>query len=470
VSTSTDRAASTRGTALWLAPLVTFALASGWLVDPTLALGIVAVVATSMLAAKRLDIAAPVAVALIALVPVYWGRALGGFGLAVIPVTVAAVVLLPGAIEHVRGVRIVGLDIAVGIYLLLRGLAFLLNYSTGAGAAAGFITRVAAAYLLGRLLALLPGLRHRMAAALVLAGGALAIAARFELSRGDNFFFSLMHPSFQATWARPELRFKTLRVEASFGHPIAFGMFLALVVVLSLALAVSPSRRGPAWLYFLISGLALVALLDTLSRGPLLIAAVALVIWVLREHRQVTPSRTIIAAVGLAALLIFSPAILIVNALWASSSGDTREARSATYRIEVASLITDPNQFSLLGQQTVEEGGVTTATSSRVGLKSLDNEYALIFVTGGALSLAAFLVIVLMVWRVVLAPGLDAVDRAWMSALGVSMLGLATVALLTQFSDLFWMSVGIAASIGQGLPQRPDRGELTAEPVRASAP
>lgn len=418
-------------------------------VSPLLLAGALVALVLAYIAASRPMIAAPVALGVIAFVPVYWGRGLGGFGVALIPVTLAAIVLLPAAARRLSDVRLVPLDVLVGIFVVVRCASFLLNYPTGPGAATGFATRLLAAYVPFRVLAVLPGMRRRLAVVMIGTGGLLAAISRFE-SRGANWFFGALPPGFQAgSWARPELRFRTVRVEAGFGHPIAFGLFLAVVIVLALAVAVtSRHRRAPA-LIAAIGGLSLLALVDTLSRGPLLVAIGGVVLWGLLERRQVTGPRIVTAAVVVAALAVFTPTLIAIGALWASSTGDTREARSAEYRLQIAAVLADPSEFSLLGRATDVEGDVGQSVARRVGFKSLDNEYVIVYAGGGALTLLAFVLIALAVLRVVLLPRLDPVDRAWAVAVFAVALGLVTVALLTQFADLFWISIGLCAAIAQ---------------------
>jgi len=432
-----------------VAPLAVFVLASGRVLPPLAVVVALLAVAIAALIAPYPNVAAPLAIVFIACVPVYWGRAIGGLGLAIIPVTIVGVMLLPAAVREGWRFRTVTLDVLVGIYLVLRSLSFVLNYGSGLGAAVGYSSRIVAGYGVFRLLSLVPGIRRRLALAVVVAGGLLTIPAYLELSR-RNPFFGAVKPSFQAdAWARPEVRLGTVRVEASFGHPIPFGMFLAIVVVLAVALAVSVRHGRQVIALLVIAATAAVTLLNTLSRGPLLVAGAALVVWVLLEVRLMSPGRVAALAAVLVGVLVLTPALSIVDTLWTASSGDTHEARSAEYRLEVASVLFDRSQFSLLGRETTDSGEVSRAVAQRVGLKSIDNEYAIVFVAGGLLSLLSFATIGLQVLRLPFWRGLDPVDRAWMVALGASFLNLATVALLTQFSDLFWISVAVAAAIVQ---------------------
>lgn len=431
------------------APAATFAVALGGSGLAAVVAGLLVVVVLAGVSTNRPATAAPIAVAAIALIPIYWGRRLGGFGLAAIPVTIAAAALAPAALRSVWRFRAVGLDAAVAVFVVFRSVAFFVNYD--AGSASGFLTQVAAAYVPFRLLGLIPGMRRRLTVAVVTAGAALAVLARFEGS-GDNVFFRLFPVGYQApAWARPELRFGTVRAEGSFGHPIAFGLFLALALVLTVAvLFTTDRRRTRAQAALTVAAvLVLVALLDTLSRGPLLVGTTALVGWTWYERRRVTPWRVVGGGVAAATLLAFTPALIIVSALWSSSRGDTREARSAEYRLAIASVVTDPDEFTLLGRRAEGLGSGTNLVGRQVGFKSLDNEYVVVYVSGGALSLLAFLWIVAAVIRTALAPKLDALDRAWALSLASAMVGLVSVALLTQYTSLFWIAAALVACVAQ---------------------
>jgi len=429
---------------------VTFALATGRLVSPMVALAGAALLVAALIAERHISRAAVVGLVAMCALPVYWGRGLGGFGVALIPATAVAGVLVLASGPLVAKFRPVAIDVAVGSYLVCRGLAYVLNFESGVGAAAGFVTRIAVVYAAFRLITLRRDMIVRLATGVALVAIALSVFARVERATNDNIFFRLLPRGFQAdAWARPELRFRALRVEASFGHPIAFGLFLALALVIVVSLATRARRPGARLAWAAGAVMIALALLDTLSRGPLLVAVLAVFAWSLFERRSWTAPR-VAGLIGVAALvLIFTPALLIVDALWSSSRGDTREARSAEYRLTVAAVLTDPEQFSLLGHPTTGAGDVTAQASERVGLKSLDNEFALVYVSGGALSLAAFVAVVVLQWRVVFTRGLSSIERAWMLAIAATSLGLTTVALLTQHSDFFWASMGVAASAWQ---------------------
>lgn len=456
------------------AAVLTYGVAAGKAPASATVLLAAAILVVAMFAAARdVAVGAVLVVTAVALVPVYWGRGVEGFGIALVPMTVGAAILLPGLLrDALPHLRIVPLDVAVGLYLLARGLAYVLNFTGGVGLASGFIIRTGSAYVTFRLASLLPRVRERVSTALVLTGGFLSILSLIERAQGSNPFFGVISGGYQAAaWERSEMRFRVIRVEASFGHPIPFGMFVALVLLLAAGWIVTSKGLVGRLALVLVVVVATYALLDTLSRGPVVIVALASAGWLWRERARVGKQGAFLLVTVVIGMAVFTPLVRTVAILAASSSGDSRAAQSAEYRYAVASVLVDPSQFSLLGRQTDGAGSRTEPTlARRSGLKSLDNEYAVAYVAGGALSLLLLLVVAFLCVRTASAPGLTTLDRAWMVTLSATLVSLATVALLTQYADIFWISVAFAATISQERRQVSGSGSLPATMVRAGPP
>jgi hypothetical protein len=288
------------------------------------------------------------------------------------------------------------------------------------------------------------------AAVLVAAATALSIVAVRERAGIPNPFFALAGNYQVQQWARPELRFGTVRAEASFGHPIAFGMFLAFVLVLALGLVLHARRSAVRIAVVTAAGLLATALVATLSRGPLIVAVVGMSWYLLATLRRVPPRRVLVLAGAAAVLVVTTPVLPTIQALQAQSTGDTREARSAAYRLEVLSVALDPQQFSLLGKESKQVQGVQGALMDRTGLKSLDSEFAVVYLASGALALGALVAVAGLLIRTAARPDLDGLDRAWAIGMAACCLNFVTVALLTQESELFWAGVGVVAAPAAG--------------------
>jgi hypothetical protein len=431
------------------APFIVLVAASGLLPAPPAVLAALALgVALALLAARQPRAALVVATAVVVLVPFYDGRYVTR-AIGLTPMSAACIVLLPVAFAKRSRVRWGALDVAVLVLVVLRSASLLLNFSNGVGAVITFLLQLALPYVVFRLLATEVETVRALTFTVVATGTLLALEGIREHNGVPNPFFSLMPPQYQASqWARPELRAGAVRAEASFGHPIAFGMFLALVLVLTLALALTVRAVLARVALFGALGLCLLALTGTLSRGPLLVAALGATAWLLISFRRIAVLRVGALLAVLSAVIVTTPIAATVDRLVAASTGDTREARSAQYRLEILAVVKDPEQFSLLGKPN-EDGSVTAAVYARTGLKSIDSEYALVYLFAGVLALAALLAIAALLLEVAARPRLSPVERAWAVAMAASCLNLLTVALLTQQSELFWASTAIVAGIGQ---------------------
>lgn len=378
--------------------------------------------------------------------PIYYGRYAIGT-LAITPVITAALLLLPLALSRRHLVRLGALDLAVGVFVLLRVVSLLLNYATGVGAVGGLLLGVALPYVVLRLLTARadPAL---LAGVVVAAGAALSVVAIGERTGQGNPFFTWLPATYQPELAHPSLRLGVVRAEGSFGDPIGFGMFLALALVLGVCLAVTGRTASRRVACLAADGLILYGLTATQSRGALLVAVVGITGWlVLTRRLAVLRLGVLVAAVAVVA--VTTPALNTVLALADSSTGDTRESRSASYRLEILDVVRDPNTYSLLGQRTEDTGGVTLSVSSRVGLKSLDSEFALLYFASGVLGALAFTAIVVLVLRVGAMRGLHPLERAWVVGVGASYLNLLTVALFTQEAGLLWGWTALTASVAQ---------------------
>ncbi len=413
-----------------------------------------AAVLLSLAATRCADAALAAGLALVVVVPFYAGPYVAG-SLAVTPMTAVALALLPAAWLRRHDVRLVALDGAVAVLVLLRAVSYLLNFAGGAGAAAGLVLGTALPYVVLRLLTARHDLTRLTAGALVAGSVPVSLVALGERVGAGNLFFTLLPAGYQAEqWARPELRFGVVRAEASFGSPLAFGLFLALVLVLGLALALTTTSQLTRAATGAAGVLALLALVATLSRGPLLAAGLGCGLWLLLTLRSVAFLRLLALLAGLALVVVVSPAAPTVAVLFDQSQGDTAVSRSAEFRLQVLAVTLDPDQQSLLGRPTPDDGGLTASLVQRTGLKSVDSEYALVFLASGTLALIALVSVALLCVRTALRPGIEPVERAWASGLSATAVALLVVALLTQHSELFWAGIAVVAGIDQRSRER----------------
>ncbi|MCU1602721.1 MAG: hypothetical protein JWO22_3430 [Frankiales bacterium] len=436
-----------------LVPLLVLLIASGRVkVQPVLVSVVLVAVVLARAAASRPRAALVVLLVAGAAIPYYDGRYVTR-SLALTPVAALCLLALPAALGGQRALRPVVLDWVVGTYFLLPALALVLNFGRGVGAAAGTLLSSALPYLVGRLLVSSADRARLAAVATVAVAMVLSVFALSEHATGQNPFFTFVRPTYQAgQWAKSEYRFGTVRAEASFGHPIALGLFLVIAVVLALGLYLT-ATGAQRWFWLTGVGLIGVALTSTLSRGPMVAAAGGAVLLLVLGASRIDVRRLAVLLVLVLGLSSTTSVLSTVSDLRNSSSAaDSREAASAQYRFKILDVVLDPAQFSLLGKEAdLDQGqaGVDASTSNRTSLKSIDSQFALIYLAAGLLALLAYVGVVALLVAATARRGFDVLSQAWAIAVAAVALDGLTVALLTQQGELWWFAVAVVAGLLQ---------------------
>lgn len=445
-----DRGEAARGALLVLVPLAVLFVVSGRAHVPLLAgLALAVGLVLAWLASRHPQAAVLIAMAVVAVIPFYDGR-LVTRAMAITPMTACCFVLFPVAFASRGRVRLGAIDLAFGLYVLFRCLGLLTNFHNGFGALFLVLLQAALPYAVFRCLTTGPALLHKLAPVVVITAVGLAGVGIAEHANVPNPFFTLLPAQYQAAqWAHAETRDHSIRAEGSFGHPIAFGMYLALALVLALAMALVVRSVVQRLVLVGACGVIVLGLADSLSRGPLIVGALGTVTWVLASVRRLNIIRLVTVLALATGLVVGTPVLAIVQHLIsASATSDSREGLSTQYRLEIFAVARDPAEFSLLGR-TNDEGNITEAVFQRTGLTSIDSEFALVYLTAGLLSLLAFTAVVVLVIKAAALPDLTHIERAWAIALGATCLNLTTVALLTQHGELFWSWTAMVAGLVQ---------------------
>jgi hypothetical protein len=401
---------------------------------------------------RRTHAAMGAALGAVVLLPVYWGRPLVGLAIVAVPATLGAMVLALPALRSLPKVRWGLLDLAYLGYVAFLAMAAYLNTTSGTGAAAGIVWRYAFPYVVWRSLAPRAPRWVTLSRILVATGTAMGVFALVERATGSNWYFGALPAGYQTELAVSLSRFGGVRSEASFGEPITFGMFLGLCLVLALTLAVASGRRSERVLSLVAVGVLASAILASGSRAALAVAGVGIAIQLVRFVNRAYLKRFFaVAAIAVLALATTGFMDEVQGRLATLQGDDSREARSAQYRFKVVDVLTDSSQYTLLGRPAAEgAGGVGQLAVERSSLKSLDNQYAFLLVTGGLLSLAAFLMVGLVVFREAMTRHpRDIFERAVTSGVASLYVGFAVVALLTQLSDVFAILVALLAGARQ---------------------
>ncbi len=374
-------------------------------------------------------LAVVVAIAALCLLPVWVGARLGFNGNLFLPAGVLVAVAVTIALLPARGFRPSPADAMLGLLVLLALVSFLTD--DPALALAFLVTPFAyfvAGYALGRLAALRLGLPqvHRIIAVAFTVVAALAILE--YLSGWNPFVLVQVDGSQFAEWGTIQERGGLARAEGAFGHSIALGASLALAIPLTIASSIRfPVRVGMVLLM-------LAATVVTFSRIGIISAAVGVVLTALflregleRRQRAVLVGGMVIVAVA---------ALPLVSSVF-SSAGD-EAADSAGYRGDLLPLIAQAN---LVGFSDL----VQRSPSGQLAFgpfRSIDSQFVLTALSSGLLAL----VIVALGLLVAIVLCIRRRATAATIALVAQIPALATVALITQYSIVLWLVVGIAAT------------------------
>lgn len=296
-------------------------------------------------------------------------------------------------------------------------------------------------FLVGRLLPLRVPSDWIYRCAGVFFTGVSVLAILESLLRWNPFVTVVANNVDYRTWSPLQQRGSLLRVEGAFGHSIALGTSIALV----LPLVLGSSLRTRTKVVMVAAMLSAVVL--TLSRIGIVCSVLALVLFVVFSRGGLTArARAVLSGVLVVGVLAATPSLLSVfdRAL-------PEPSLSAVYRSQLTELVP---YVSVLG---VAPNQHRTATGEVFfgSYRSIDNALILLGLTYGFVALAFALLlltcaVVAVVARAATPPVL---------AMAAQVPAVASVALITQYEMLFWFVGGLALATltGRGLgPPRTD--------------
>lgn len=233
---------------------------------------------------------------------------------------------------------------------------------------------------------------------------------------------------YTTTWNHPDYRDGHLRALSTFGHPIAFGMFLLIPLAFALA------RRGP-W-NLAAAGIILIAVALTFSRGPWIGCLVVVVLLAGWNRRRILITATAIAA----AAIFVGP----VNHVLAQSTSAATEAGQNTY-YRVGLLSQAFHNVSWLGQPF---GDLQSAIPNYADVTSL---VAMTLIQTGIVGLIELATIAcLAITALVNARRHGDHDyQAATAALTAQLVGLSAVTLITNYQFFFWVLLAYVATLRQ---------------------
>jgi hypothetical protein len=278
----------------------------------------------------------------------------------------------------------------------------------------------------------------------IIAGVALAVIAYYETFTGQSLFRHIFHYYPASPWYVLPLngssRFGGHRVDASFGHPIAFAMFMSTVCIMALTLAIRAT--GKARVRWLVAAALLAAAeVPALSRAGwvLLVLGVILVITSLAFELRIRILPIILTGTTVATGVLF----LIPQ----TSTLLTGLGLNDAYRSSLLSYALRYDSFHLLGNATSSFYGVVSPLGNPT--PSIDNQYLLTLDRWGYVGFVG-LVSIVVVLAILCWPRPRPVSILPVAAIALaSLLTLLAVAFITQEQCVIWSLLGATAGARQ---------------------
>ena len=392
-------------------------------------LGVILAALGLMIAHRSPRFAVVLALASVCFVPIWIGARIGFNGNLFAPAAVLATTAVAVALLPVRGLRPSPIDAVLGLLLLFATVSFV---TSDPGLALSFLVTpfsyFVGGYAFGRIAAAQIGVDTVYAAVAILFT-VVAVLAIVEFVTGINPFTALrVDGSLYREWGDIQPRGGINRAEGAFGHPIALGCCLALAIPLALA----------ARLHFVLRlgmvGLMLVATVLTFSRIGIICAFLGVALCALFLVRRLSGRQRVALVAGGVALAL--PMLPLVTTILGAAGDEA--SNSADYRADLFPLLTEANLVGFA--DSVNRSPVGNLSFGN--FVSIDSQLVLTGLTSGLLAL--FAVVLVMVAAIILLLR----GRAEPATIAViaQLPALATVALITQYTVMLWLVVGVAAT------------------------
>ena len=362
-------------------------------------------------------------------VPVWVSARLGFNGNMLIPAAVLACLAVSLILLPARTLRASPVDGLLVLLVVMAASSFLtsdpvLTLSFLVTPFAHFVS----GYLLGRIATARIGM-DTVYRIIAVAFTVVAVLALVEFASGVNLFTGIrMDNSLFREWGDIQSRGGFDRAEGAFGHSIALGSSLALAAPITLA------ARLPFGLRLGMVALMLGATVVTFSRIGIICAFLGVVLCaVLLRDRFSRLQRGLVLASATVIALAMLPLVLEVF----TEAGD-EAANSASYRGDLLTTLSSANLIGLSDDVYRSPTGALTFG----GFISIDSQLILTALTTGVLALVA--VIVAAAAAVILC--LRGRAQAATIAVVAQLPALAAVALITQYSVMLWLIIGVAAT------------------------
>jgi hypothetical protein len=420
---------------------------------PKLVLGIVAIVLALIglaVALARPAIAFGGLVAILALIPTYAAPTKGPLLLdaGVVASWVIAIGLMwRNAITEGVGFRPNYVDLAVGAFVGLMAVSMGFSPRGSFHEFAHQMFLWVGPYLGARLLlAKVESPVKVVATSFAVVAVVLAPIAVSEALGGSNPFFNLDFNSAEFTiWASQINRFGAIRAVTSFGHPIAFSMFLAASALLSIAMGIASSAAKARNAWYAAAVIAIGTMALTLSRTGWVMLAIGVVLLAAVAVRGPVRKRLFTLFAIIAGVILITSVVMPHELQVLPGFGHSQESNyqtSGLYREALLHRALQPGVLHLWGNAHNE---VTPAVNFGT---ATDNAYIILADTWGLIpTFALFAVAFSMLIAVGASYGFRQEPIAILPIIAFTCLvAIFFVAFITQQQMMIWLMVGAAAA------------------------
>jgi hypothetical protein len=276
------------------------------------------------------------------------------------------------------------------------------------------------------------------------------IAVSEALLGGSNPFFNLNFNSGEfGIWASQIDRFGAVRAVTSFGHPIAFSMFLACSALLSIAMGISSAATKSRWTWYALALVAIGTMGLALSRTGWVMLAVGVVALAVITVRGTIRTRLLtLLAIVVGVVLVTS--VVMPNELQVlpgfGGSGEAKYKSSGLYREALLERALEPGVLGLWGNPTNQ-----VTPNVQYGTAT-DNAYIILADGWGLIpTFALFAVMGSMLVAIGASSGLRSEEpTAILPIVGLACLvAIFFVAFITQQQVLIWLMIGAAGAAAE---------------------
>lgn len=284
---------------------------------------------------------------------------------------------------------------------------------------------------------------------IVALGTIFAVAAVLQYVYGFNVADTMSTSARTSAdfWKTLQFRSGEVRAELTFGHSIALGGTLALLLPFVSALNSVPLRITAGAAIFL-------GILATQSRAALVAAAIALSLMILSASRIAIGWKAILALIPIMVFFLSGPQ-LIRSVLLGDGNESSEVVQGTEYRVDALTL------FEAVNLGGVGDGAFTSSTGSiafKGNFVSIDNATLYVALYAGGIVAALYVLVFIMQVLPLSRPSWHPARIALIAQIPLYL----TVAPITQYQSLLWLVLGISSQFQSAAMITKSRGVVVA--------